>query len=311
MAIAITGASGQFGRGAADLLLKSVAPQDIILISRSPDKLASYAERGCSVRFGDFEDGYGLSEALRGAETMLMISGTRVGFREPQHTNAVRAAEAAGVRRVAYTSFIGADENNPSLAVKDHVFTERLIRSSSLEFTFLRDAQYADAVLEAMGPLAIASGRMICVAGDGSMAFVARNDCIASAAAVLTGEGHAGKIYEITGPQLVSYREVGQLIAEVSGQPVEFSLTDVDGLYAMFDGLGIPRQPIDDLSVNNFPWNSDDMVSFEVAVRDGYFAIRSDDVERLTGRVPQSLRSLLFANREALMAAAARVFAHD
>lgn len=303
MKIAITGASGQFGRRATDLLLEKMAAADLILISRSPEKLASFAALGCDVRKGDFDDRAGLTEALQGAGRMLMISGTRVGFREPQHTNAVEAAKAAGIGHIVYTSFIGADPSNPSLAVKDHLFTENLLKQSGLAWTALRDAQYSEAVLDAMGPMNIATGRMISTARNGEMAFVSREDCVASAVAVLLGEGHEGKVYNITGPELVTYGRVAELLSEVSGRPIEFIDTDVDGLYAMFDAVGIPRQPVDDLTVSNFPWNSDDMVSFEVAVRDGDFAIISDDVELLTGKKPRTLRDLLIANRDSLMAA--------
>lgn len=303
MKIAITGASGQFGRRATELLLEKMCGADLILISRSPEKLASFAAHGCDVRKGDFDDRAGLTEALRGAGRMLMISGTRVGFREPQHTNAVDAAKAAGIGHIVYTSFIGADPSNPSLAVKDHLFTENLLKQSGLAWTALRDAQYSEAVLDAMGPMNIATGRMISTARNGAMAFVSREDCVASAVAVLLGEGHEGKVYNITGPELVTYGRVAELLSEVSGRPIEFIDTDVDGLYAMFDALGIPRQPVDDLTVSNFPWNSDDMVSFEVAVREGDFAIISDDVELLTGKKPRTLRDLLMANRVSLMAA--------
>ncbi|PZO05952.1 MAG: NAD(P)-dependent oxidoreductase [Alphaproteobacteria bacterium] len=304
MTIAITGASGQFGRSATELLLESVPAQDLILISRSPAKLEDFAARGCVVRKGDFDDRSGLTDALRGADRMLMISGTRVGFREPQHTNAVEAAKAAGVSHIVYTSFIAANPSNPSMAVKDHVFTEALLSQSGLTWTALRDAQYSEAVRDAMAPMNIATGRMISLARNGKMAFVCREDCVASAVAVLLGEGHEGKVYNITGPELISYHQVSELLAEVSDRPVTFLDTDVDGLYAMFDAIGIPREPVDDLTVANFPWNSDDMVSFEVAVRDGYFAVISDDVERLTGRKPRSLRDLLHAHRDSILAAA-------
>lgn len=305
MQIAITGASGQFGRHAADLLLERVDPSSLILISRSPEKLADYAARGCIVRKGDFDDRASLTEALQGAERMLMISGTRVGFREPQHTDAVAAAKTAGVQHIVYTSFIAADPSNPSLAVKDHLFTEGLLKRSGLNWTALRDAQYSEAVLDAMAPLAIGSGQFTSLARNGAMAFVCRADCVASAVAVLASEGHEGKVYNITGPELITYEKVCMLLSEVSGQPITFNDTDVDGLYAMFDALGIPRQPVDHLTVANFPWNSDDMVSFEVAVRDGYFAVISDDVELLTGRKPRSLRDLLVANRDRLAGATA------
>jgi len=308
MKIAITGASGHFGREATRLLIEGgVSPDRLILVTRSPEKLAARAAEGAEVRHGDFDDQHGLAEALAGAERMLMISGTRVGFREPQHRAAIEAAQQAGVRHIVYTSFVGAVESNPSLAVKDHVTTERMLRESSLEWTVLRDAQYAEAVVEAMAPLIVATGEMTSVAGDGRMAFVCRDDCVAAAVAVLLGDGHANKVYHLTGPELVSYREVAALVSELSALPVEFTPTDEAGLYAMFDALGVPRQPVDDLSVNNFPWNSDDMVSFEVAVRDGHFALISDDVERLTGRRPKSLRALLEERRDTIMAAATRM----
>lgn len=308
MTIAITGASGQFGREATRMLIAAgVTPSDLILVTRSPEKLVDSTAEGAAVRRGDFDEQTGLAEALRGADRMLMISGTRVGFREPQHRAAIEAAKQAGVRHIVYTSFIGAVESNPSLAVKDHVTTERMLRDSGLDWTVLRDAQYADAVVEAMAPLLVASGEMTSIAGDGRMAFVCRDDCVAAAVAVLRGTGHEGQVYQLTGPDLVSYREVAALVADVIGRPVRFTVTDEEGLYAIFDALGVPRQPVDDLTVNNFPWNSDDMVSFEVAVRDGLFDVISDDVEQLTGRPPTSLRALLERNRTAILTAAARV----
>ena len=76
-------------------------------------------------------------------------------------------------------------------------------------------------------------------------------------------------------------------------------------MYAMFDALGIPREPVDDQVVAGIPWNSDDMVTFEAAVREGCFEIISEDVEWLTGRRPKSLRALMEENAAMLRAAAA------
>jgi NAD(P)H dehydrogenase (quinone) len=158
-----------------------------------------------------------------------------------------------------------------------------------------------------MAPLMLASGEMTSLAGAGHMAFVCRDDCVAAAVAVLRGDGHENQVYQLTGPELVSYREVAALVSELTATPIRFTPTDEAGLYAMFDALGIPRQPVDDLSVNNFPWNSDDMVSFEIAVRDGHFAIISDDFKRLTGRRPRSLRALIEQHLDTIRTAAARI----
>jgi NAD(P)H dehydrogenase (quinone) len=67
-------------------------------------------------------------------------------------------------------------------------------------------------------------------------------------------------------------------------------------MYAMFDAMGVPREPVDDRSVAGIPWNSNDMVSFERAIREGYFAVISEDVERLTGHKPRSVRRMIEDN---------------
>ena len=142
--IIITGASGNFGRGATERMLNHVDASDLILVTRSPDALKAMADKGCTVRFGDFDDYDSLVKAFDGGEKMLMISGSRVGQRMPQHTNAVNAAKACGVKHVTYTSFVGAEPDNPSLAISDHLGTEKLLRESGMIWTALRNSQYAD-----------------------------------------------------------------------------------------------------------------------------------------------------------------------
>ena len=71
-------------------------------------------------------------------------------------------------------------------------------------------------------------------------------------------------------------------------------------MYAHFDALGIPREPVDDQTVAGIPWNSDDMVSFERAIREGFLDVCTDDVRRLTGRPARSVRELIEANADFL-----------
>ena len=299
MPIIITGASGQLGRLVVDELLHSVPANALVLITRTPEKLSSYANRGCKVRGGNFDHPQDLISAFDGGEKMLLISGTRVGRRVEQHGAAIDAAKRAGVKHVLYTTYIGVEYSaNECEAVKDHRSTEELLRRSGLAWTALRHAQYANAVTDVMAQSAVQNRRLISVAGDGLMPFIWREDCAIADAAAAAGPNTENKAYDITGPELMSFRQVAAMMAEFSGVPVDFRLTDVNGLYAMFDALGVPREPVDDLVANGIPWNSNEMVSFEVAVRDGHFAVKSDDFKRLTGREPRTLRALFDAKSD-------------
>jgi len=299
--IVITGASGNYGCGLTDRLIAAGRAGDLILITRRPDKLADRAGQGCTVRYGDFDKPETLAEAVQGAERMLLISGTRVGARVVQHKAAIDAAAAAGVRHIAYTSFIGIDDPaNPAEVRHDHIETERLIRASGLAWTMLRDAHYADAMILMAGPQVMQSGQWVSNAGEGLEAMVWRDDCIACAAAVLTGEGHEGQVYNVTGPELQTFREVAAMMAAITARPIEYVSTTDEEQYAMFDAMGIPRRPVDDQSVAGIPWNSDDMVTFGQAIREGFLEVCTDDVERLTGRKARSVRQMIEDNVEML-----------
>jgi NAD(P)H dehydrogenase (quinone) len=290
MALIVTGASGNFGRGAVAGLLKHVPAKDLILVSRSPATLVEYARRGAQVRHGDFDDVASLVPAFAGGHKMLMISAMRVGKRIVPHTNAIEAAVKAGVRHIIYTSTIGADPGNPSLAVKDHRVTEEVLRNSGLTWTALRNSQYTDALIEAAAPIAIASGRWLSSAADGLIAPVVRQDCIDTAVAVMASSGHENTVYNVTGPDLLSYRDIAGIVAEVSGKPIRFEAVSDEQMYAVFDSMGIPREPVDDLVVGGVPWCSDDMVSYERSIREGRFAVKTDNVSKLAGHAPQSVR---------------------
>jgi NAD(P)H dehydrogenase (quinone) len=298
--IAMTGAAGRYGRLATEKLIGQGRARDLILITRTPARLADCAQAGCEVRYGDFDRPESLRAALRGADKLMLISGTRVGARVRQHRAAIDAAEAADVRHIIYTSFVNVEPANPAIVAIDHRETENLIRASGLAFTFLRDAHYADAMILNAGPGFIASGVWLTSTQGGREAMVWREDCVNCAVAVLTENGHENKTYPVTGPNRESFAEVAAMLAELTGRPIRLVETDDAGMYAHFDALGIPREPVDDQTVSGIPWNSDDMVSFERAIREGFLDVCTDDVQRVTGRLARSVRELIHANADIL-----------
>ena len=301
--IVITGASGQYGRAATDKLIALGLAEKLILITRTPEKLSERISQGCEVRYGDFDKPETLSFAVNGAEKMLLISGTRVGERVIQHKAAIDAAVKSGVKHVFYTSFIGIDDpSNPAEVRHDHIQTEHLIRESGMAWTMLRDAHYADAIIINLAPMLVQTGEWTNNWGSGREAMVWRDDCVESAVAVLTGAGHEGKIYNITGPDLQTAEEIVALISKATGKTIQWNNTDDEGQYAIFDSMGIPRKPVDDQYVKGIPWNSSDMVTFGQAIREGYLNICSNDVEKLTGKPSRSVKQMIEENLDSLLA---------
>lgn len=303
--IVITGASGNYGRAFTDSLIAKGRANDLILITRTPAKLTDRVAQGCEVRYGDFDKPETLQAAVMGADKMLLISGTRVGARVVQHKAAIDAAAKAGVKHIAYTSFIGIDDPaNPAEVRHDHIETEQLIRGSGMAWTMLRDAHYADAMILMAGPGVMQSGQWISNAGAGLEAMVWRDDCVAAAVAVMTSDGHEGQTYNITGPELQTFEDVTAILSELTGKPIAYVPVDDEQQYAMFDAMGIPRRPVDDQTVGGLPWNSDDMVTFGQAIREGFLEVCTKDVERLTGRPARSVRQMIEENVEFLRGAA-------
>src|SRR5688500_8009160 len=143
MSILIAGASGGLGRAAARHLLERVPAEDVILVTRHPEALGEFAERGATVRFGDYDHPESLPAAFAGADRMLLISLHELGRRVVQHGNAIDAAVAAGVRHLVYTSYVMVDPACPSTVVPDHLRTYELLDTSGLEVTILRNGLFA------------------------------------------------------------------------------------------------------------------------------------------------------------------------
>jgi NAD(P)H dehydrogenase (quinone) len=291
MKIVVTGASGQLGHMVAAQLFECAPPEEVILVTRRPHALSALAERGAEVRFGDFDEPASLPAAFAGAERMLLISTNTIGERVPQHRAAIDAAAAAGVRHVTYTSLINPVPGHPTgVVVDEHRETEQLLMSSGMAWTVLRFGAYADLQVP-LGAMAVSYGKLVTNAGDGRIAPISRQDCAAAAVAVLTSEGHAGKTYDVTGPEALSQSEIAALVSEVSGRPVEVVPIGDRKLAWGLARLGAPK-PVARAIVN-----------LGVATRENYFDLVDSTFESLTGRHPRSLRDVLMAHRGELVQA--------
>lgn len=223
MSIVITGATGHLGRLVVEALLERGA-DGLVATGRSVQRLADLAERGVRTERLDFDDVPDTVDWLAAGDVLLLVSGSEVGRREPQHRAVIELAARSGVRRIVYTSAPAADDTTLAVA-PEHAATEALIRESGLPFTFLRNGWYTENYLPAFEQ-ARESGLVLGSAGEGRVASAPRSDFAGAAAVVLTTDGHDGAVYELFGDAAWTYGELAGTFADVLGREVTYrSLT--------------------------------------------------------------------------------------
>jgi NAD(P)H dehydrogenase (quinone) len=289
----VTGASGKLGRGVIEHLIadRKIAPADIIAVTRDPAKLGELAARGVGVRQGDLGDAASLEKAFAGADRVLIISTDTApgsGERVRQHSAAVAAAKAAGASRVLYTSLPKPDASVISFAF-EHLGSEKAVIESGLAYTIFRNGWYSENLFMSL-PQALKSGQWFTSAGNGRVAYGVRDDLAAAIAAGLASDEPGNRIHTLTGPELFTTAEVAALASQILGKPIAVvQLTD-EQLAAGLRQHGLP-DPVVDV-----------VVSIDANTRGGFLDFVTDDVEKLSGRKSQTLKSFLEANKAALLA---------
>ncbi|AEE47789.1 SDR family oxidoreductase [Cellulomonas fimi] len=284
MSIVVTGATGHLGRLVVEHLLELGTPaQEIVATGRSVDRIADLAARGVRTAVADFDDPATLTAAFDGAETVLLVSGSEVGRRVPQHTAAIEAARAAGVRRVVYTSAPHADTTPLALAA-EHRATEEVLRASGLTWTVLRNNWYHENYLPVLDQAA-ATGVVVSSTGAGRVASAPRDDYAAAAAVVLSTDGHDDRVYELSGDVAWTHDDLAAAAAEVLGTPVVHRAVPADEHRAILEQAGLDAGTIAFL------------VGLDEGIARGDLADATADLRTLVGRPTVPLVETLRAAR--------------
>lgn len=292
----ITGVDGNFGGVAAKSALNKLPREQLIFTSPNKSVNEQFCKQGLEARFADYTDPEQLTGAFEGGETLLLISVPQVGEkRRMMHKNAIDAAVKAGVKRIVYTSIVGAcNPENEAYEIADHTWTENYIYSTPLIYKILRNSQYCEAMVASFEQAAASGGVLANNMGDGRMAHVSRDDCAKAAAAAATGSGEDNKVYFISGPTANTMEEFVAIGSEITGKAVTYKYITDEESWAFFDSKGVPRKTDGDWSKADpaFPFCSDGMVTFGIAIRLDQMSACTNDFELLTGEKPLSVREV-------------------
>lgn len=236
MTIAVTGATGQLGRLAIAALKARVPAGSLVALVRDP---ARAADLGVPVRAFDYTAApEALVAALRGVDTLVLISSNDFTDRAGQHRAVIAAAKAAGVGHLIYTSILKGDASPMRLA-QDHIATEAAIRDSGLDYTLLRNGWYTENMTGSLGA-ALEHGAIAGAAGEGRFSAAARADYAEAIAVVATGDGHRGKVYELAGDTAFTMAELAAEVTRQTGRAIPYASLPTETWAGMLAGFGLP-----------------------------------------------------------------------
>lgn len=209
MKIAVTTASGQLGSAIVKQLIADTGKENVVGIARTPQKAAHL---GVEVRQGDYNSREQFDAALKGIDTVLIISGMdtpdkRIG----QHRNIIEAAKTNKVKKIVYTSIAG-DKAETAFTpiVRSNRQTEQDIQDSGLAWVIGRNGLYIDSDLEHIDHY-INTGEIANAANNGLCAYTHRNELAIAYSHLLRENKHHGKIYNLVGEPVTQSQLAGYI----------------------------------------------------------------------------------------------------
>ena len=276
--ILVTGATGNNGT-AIIAALTAMGRKDVRALVRSPEKetakVSGLQAQGVQVVQGDLAKPETLSAAFDGVKRVLLLSPVNPNTVALQG-NGVSAAKAAGVKHIVKFSMIGAALDSPVPLSRWHAEVERLVETSGLEFTHIRPNDLMGYNTQLLMPSIEKDGVFYDSLGDARISMVAEQDVAEIAAAALTGSGHEGKTYILTGPAALSFEDVALALSQAMGKSVRYQPIT-------------PEQAGEAMLANGLPAAAVDLVqALRAYERTGANAVITSTVKDLLGRAPTS-----------------------
>jgi uncharacterized protein YbjT (DUF2867 family) len=280
--ILVTGATGLNGKELLRVLSASgVAVRALV---RNPARAEAIAALpNVEIVQGDMAHPETLAAGLRGVDRAMLISSSDPMMLDVQ-TNFIDAARKAGVKHIVKLSGIKPELDSAFRFARMHGEIEKRLEASGMAFTHLRAGEFMPAYFRQV-PNITAKGAMFLPMEDASIASIDVGDIAEIAAKVLTGSGHEGKTYPLTGPQALTMTEVAEKLSAATGKTIRYVNVPPEAARQAQLAAGMPAYLADAL--------------FELFAerRNGNEATVWPNAQALLGRLPTSFDE--FAKRNA------------
>jgi uncharacterized protein YbjT (DUF2867 family) len=270
--ILITGATGHIGHELVRLLRDKGADFRVLIPGEAG--AAELQQIGVEVVSSDFDDVKRLAGVMKKAERLFLASAP-----DPEQATKqgllVKAAQKAHISHLVKLSSQGAASDAPCRLARWHAQTEQQIESSGLDSTILRPHYVMQNMLMFEHTITIENA-FYAPMGEGRVSMVDARDIAAVAATVLLEDGHAGRAYEITGPEALSFEDVANKLSAIRKRQVTY--VDIPPERAR-EGM---------LRAGTPDWLADAILELYAGYRIGTGELVTDVVERLTDQRPRS-----------------------
>jgi uncharacterized protein YbjT (DUF2867 family) len=234
--ILITGASGNVGKTVLQAVAKSGAKHRAMY--RSPAEAAK-ASAGTETVVADFAKPETLEAALKNVDSVYLVC-SPIPELVQLESNMIDACVAAGVKHVVQNSALGAGDYDKSFP-SWHRKVEDKLKGTRLSWTILRPNSFHQNVVAFFAATIRTQGVFYNSMRDAKNSLLDVRDVAAVAAKSLAGGEHAGKIYELNGPEAINYTELAAKISKAAGRQVKYVDIPMDAQKKAMLEQGMPE----------------------------------------------------------------------
>jgi len=266
--IFVTGGEGYVGPGIARRLVE--AGQRVRLLVPGPAEAELVEGPGREIIVGDRRKTSTFAPALQGAESAVLITRNALDLPE-QEAEFARTAKEADVSRLVKLSAFGVDLKAEKGAQRSHAEAEEVIRQCGVAWTFLRPEFFMQNLLWFTDEIR-EKGTFSLPLKDARLGMIDFRDVAAVAVKCATEAAHEGRVYELSGPELLSMNDVAEKLARAVGASIRYNDVSADEFARLLIEMGRPA------------WRAREIAVSYAGMSQGASAVVTEDVMRVLGR---------------------------